>query len=90
MDLAALYNWFEVVAWSAYAVVLTLMARREHGRRRSILLTAAVAFLAFAVSDAIEVQTGAWWRPVWLLLLKASCIATFLGCFIAWRKTKAG
>ena len=58
-------------------------------RRRRILLIAATGFLAFAASDLIEAQTGAWWRPWWLVVLKGSCLATFLGCFIAWRKAQA-
>lgn len=36
-----------------------------------------LAFLAFGISDLVEEGTGAWWRPLWLLLLKSGCIAVF-------------
>lgn len=35
------------------------------------------AFLAFGCSDWIEMHTGAWWKPWWLLLLKATCVTIF-------------
>jgi len=39
---------------------------------------AAVAFLAFAGTDLVEMQTGAWWRPWWLLVWKAACVGVLV------------
>lgn len=36
----------------------------------------------FGVSDLIEAQTGAWWEPWSLLVMKAACVLVFL---LAWR-----
>jgi hypothetical protein len=35
---------------------------------------AAGTFVLFGASDLIEVRTGAWWRPWWLLAWKAACV----------------
>ena len=52
------------------------------GLRRLSWMTATL-LAAFAVSDVIEMQTGAWWRPVGLLVLKGACLAGLTGCFVA-------
>ena len=86
MDTTAAYNYVEVGLWGVYAMILAIAAVRAAGARRRIALIASLGFAAFAVSDWIEAGTGAWWRPRWLLVLKGICIATFLACFIAWRR----
>lgn len=35
--------------------------------------TLAASLFLFGLSDLIELWSGAWWRPWWLLLLKLSC-----------------
>ena len=35
---------------------------------------AAVLLIAFGISDLIEIQTGAWWRPPELLIFKGLCL----------------
>lgn len=42
-----------------------------------------VAFVSFGISDFIEVQTGAWWRPWPLLALKSICIVVFIACVVS-------
>jgi hypothetical protein len=46
---------------------------------------AAATLIAFGVSDVIEIQTGAWWRPWWLLVWKGLCIAVLVSLFWQWR-----
>lgn len=48
--------------------------------------------MAFGVSDIIELQTGAWWRPWWLLLLKAACLLSFAqtGYYLWWHQKRNG
>ena len=77
-DLTVSGNLLEAVLWVGIALTLLAWAIRESGRRRRLWRILAAAFLVFAVSDVIESQTGAWWRPLWLLALKAACIAVFL------------
>ena len=51
-------------------------------------MIAAVTFCAFGVSDIVEVETGAWWRPWWLLVWKGLCIVVLL--VLLWQHYRAG
>ena len=46
---------------------------------------AAATFILFGLSDFVEMHTGAWWRPWWLLAWKATCVAV-MGALL-WRYT---
>lgn len=76
-DLSSSGNLAEAILWFAFAATFVGLAWRGRGRRRRLFSLLAAAFVVFGISDLIEAQTGAWWRPVWLLVLKAGCIAVF-------------
>ena len=72
-------NLAEAVLWGTLAVaVLVAAAVRRRLTPRAILLVVALA--AFGLSDVVETDTGAWWRPWWLLAWKGACVA-LLGWF---------
>lgn len=77
-DLTVTGNLIEAVLWFAFAAAFAVLAYQASGPKRRLWLIQTVAFLVFSASDVIESQTGAWWRPWWLLIMKASCIAVFL------------
>ena len=81
MDIVYLFNGFEAVLWTFMAFFVTPKAIAISPRRLQ-LLTAAVTFLAFAGSELVEMKTGAWWRPVWLMLWKGACISILVGIAI--------
>lgn len=84
------FNGIEAALWLAMAIVVLLRYRRSSvGTRRIAHGTS--AFLAlFAASDLIEIHTGAWWRPVSLLILKGVClIALAAGFGLLWRRSTA-
>ena len=78
LSLHAVFNYGEAGLWFIIALVLAVRLRMK-GSWRWLL---PVAFACFGVSDLIEVQTGAWWEPWWLFILKAACVLVFL---LAWR-----
>ena len=43
----------------------------------------AIDLVLFGISDYIEARTGAWWDPVWLLIMNVACIAGFV--FAGWK-----
>jgi hypothetical protein len=47
--------------------------------------TASALLFAFAISDVVELRTGVWWRPWWLAVWKAACLAGLAVCFLHWR-----
>jgi hypothetical protein len=46
---------------------------------------AAITFIVFGLSDIVEIRTGAWWRPWWLLVWKALCVITLLVLLLMYR-----
>ncbi|MFC1708806.1 hypothetical protein ACFL2J_01925 [Candidatus Omnitrophota bacterium] len=81
MDVLTKFNLYEAILWFAIAGVFLLLARRKERflvrqRKSSIFLSA--MFILCGISDLIEIHTGAWWHPTWLLIFKAIC---FFGIF---------
>lgn len=72
------FNAFEIGLWGLCSAGLAWAARRAAGRARRRCLVGMIGFALFAASDAIELRTGAWWRPWPLLLLKATCVVILL------------
>jgi hypothetical protein len=88
-DLEVSGNWIEAGLWLGVSLILLGKAIMATGGVRRVLLILVVAFLVFGISDVIEAQTGAWWRPWWLLLLKGACIlALFAGFRQYYRLTR--
>jgi hypothetical protein len=77
-SLHAAFNYGEAGLWALIAIVL-LWRCRLPGAWRWLLPS---AFAVFAVTDLVEVRTGAWNDPWWLGLLKVACVLVFL---LAWR-----
>lgn len=84
MDLAKSGNLIEAAVWLAVSSACTVRSLRVEGRLRLIFSLLAVAFFVFALTDLIESETGAWWRPLWLLGLKALCVLGIVGGFAAY------
>ncbi len=74
MDYVSAFNAIEVVLWSGLAVFVLWRFRRRTGSIRRWSWMTAAFLLLFAVSDAIEIHTGAWWRPPSLLAFKTVCV----------------
>ena len=74
------FNYAEAVFWWAFSVVFFVRAWRSEARWKKDQLLLALAFGGFGLSDWIEVATGAWWRPWWLLAPKAICLLTIIRC----------
>lgn len=87
-DLEKNGNLIEAGVWFAVALVLVAKAWRVDGRLRRIFSTLAGAFFVFGISDLIEAQTGAWWRPLWLLAMKVACVAVFFFGFREYYRMK--
>ena len=87
MDVAG-FNYIESILWFTISICL-LVKSFQLGKLSvyfPICVIASLAFVAFGVSDIIEAQTGAWWKPFGLLVLKAGCVVTFVVCFIKCKK----
>lgn len=77
LSVHAVFNYGEAGLWFTIALVLAVRLRMKRPWRWLLPLS----FALFGVSDLIEVQTGAWWEPWWLFVLKAGCVLVFLLAF---------
>jgi len=67
------------------ALIVAVLCFQASDRYRKLLLAiGAILFVAFAGSDIVELHTGAWWRPWWLLCWKGACLFGLLSVAIAY------
>jgi hypothetical protein len=83
MTVEAVFNGCEAAFWLVLAIVIVVRYRKSTGRLRRLSWITAVLLAGFAVSDVIEMQTGAWWRPVGLPILKGTCLSGLVISFVA-------
>jgi len=72
-----MFNFFEALLWFCIAVIFFVGSALKQqifvgSIKTSIFL--GIIFILFGISDLIEIQTGAWWKPWWLLLLNSFCV----------------
>jgi hypothetical protein len=82
---SAALGFFEIANYLEAGVWLTMSifsATRAARTKRASLWLLALALLLFAASDVVEAQTGAWYRPWWLLLWKGVCVIVFLAILL--------
>ncbi len=87
-DFGKIANRFEAGFWFVVALVLLIKAFQATGRLRRILLILSATFVVLGTSDLIEAQTGAWWRPLWLLFMKGGCLVVLFFGFRAYFKAE--
>jgi hypothetical protein len=82
-------NYIEGVFWTAVGIVLVISGQKANSAYRVLSIVASVSFMVFGISDFVEAQTGAWWRPLSLLVWKASCIVVLASCYWRYRRIRA-
>ena len=70
--------------WIAIGLCFLLSAAWR--KRRGEKLLAAVNFVACGFSDFVEIHTGAWWRPWWLLAWTVACVLVMFGQFVVYAR----
>jgi hypothetical protein len=75
-------NHLEAGLWAVIGLLFLLGALRRRQGVRRMAVFAGVVFLAFGASDVVEVRTGAWWRPWWLLVWKTACVLAMFGLLV--------
>ena len=80
-------NYIEAGFWIVIGAVIMVTAVIRHRVDRWTWLSLGV-FVAFGISDIVEVSTGAWWRPWWLLLWKAACVLVMTTLLVRYVKRR--
>ena len=73
--IAASFNFYEAFIWFFVAgISLAYAITKKDPLQRRLLLWTVPVWIAFGVSDFVEIQTGGWWKPWWMLLWKGVCL----------------
>ena len=86
MNIASIFNYFEAALWFSIALTVFLRRKNDNLKLTKLAIVVSISFLFFGVSDLIEANPGAWWRPWWLLVLKGLCILSFVTCWHKYRQ----
>jgi len=78
--MARVFNLIKGIFWVFVGWCFLVSLVRPACRRMKVI--AAATFAALGASDLVEMRTGAWWTPWWLLAWKAACIVVMLGLLI--------
>ena len=81
-------NYIEAAVWCCIAAIALILALRASGAARSDAVLWAITLILFGASDVMESQTGAWWRPWWLLAWKAACLLVMLVLIVRWARRR--
>src|SRR5713101_2678554 len=82
-------NYMEGVFWTIVGIVLAIAGQRANRTYRVLSIVASSVLIVFGISDFVEAQTGAWWRPLWLLGWKALCLVVLAWCYWKYRRIRA-
>jgi glycerol-3-phosphate acyltransferase PlsY len=83
------FNVIEAAIWIALATWLLYLTLRTRSHLKRTLFIFSVTLYVFGISDIIETQTGAWYRPLGLFLLKAICVMFIAGCLFVLFRNRA-
>ncbi len=83
------FNFLEAILWLSVAAGFALAFYRRRGNP-NLTLAAGLLFLAFGISDFVEMRTGAWYKPWWLFAWKAATLVGLAVVFVLyWRRGTA-
>jgi hypothetical protein len=79
-----IFNLCEGLLWSGIGIGFAVALSRKR-QNPDLMLATALLFLAFGISDFVEITTGGWYKPWWLMLWKASCLVGFAVMYTLFR-----
>lgn len=84
-----IFNVCEGLLWISISVGFAVACGRKR-QHHDLTLATAVLFLAFGLSDFVEIRTGGWYKPWWLLSWKAANVTGLLAVYLIFRKRRLG
>ena len=85
-DLEKTGNLIEAGFWLVFGIGLVIGGTRRGWAIARLALLLGTILLLFGVSDLVEANTGAWWRPWWLLVWKGTCLSGMVLCALKYRR----
>jgi uncharacterized membrane protein HdeD (DUF308 family) len=81
-------NYLEACFWMACGIAVLVIGLQRGRLGKWLPILSGMVFLVFGLSDVVEAQTGAWWRPLWLLAWKGLCLLVLAGCYWRYRQAR--
>jgi glycerol-3-phosphate acyltransferase PlsY len=84
--------WFNVIEagiWIVLAGWFLFLALKRQSSLKKTFLVFSVTLFFFGISDLIETQTGAWYKPFSLFMMKAVCVLFIAGCLVVLFRNRA-
>jgi hypothetical protein len=82
------FNLCEGLLWLAIALGFAFVYRKRR-QNADLMVAAGLLFMTFGLSDFVEIQTGGWYKPWWLLAWKASNLVGFVMVYLLHRRRLA-
>ncbi|MHC4758076.1 MAG: hypothetical protein ACYTE8_05425 [Planctomycetota bacterium] len=77
MDIHSQFNLIEGIFWITVGVLIFVYSFKAKVLVHNIYYIGSILLIGFGLSDFVEIQSGAWWQPWWLLVWKGGCLAGF-------------
>jgi len=74
MSVFGIFNAVEASWWFLCSALTAGMGHRVRGLTPRLRAALSLLLLGFALSDLFEISTGAWWRPLGLLIVNVGCV----------------
>jgi hypothetical protein len=87
-DIEVLGNYIEAAFWTAIGLAFLVRGWKRRSPFFALPLIAGTILVLFGGSDVVEAQTGAWWRPLWLLAWKGACLGGLAWCYWRYRQIR--
>ncbi len=78
MNPLSMFNAVEAGWWLLCAGLIASRGQRIRGLTLRLRVLLCLFFIAFAVTDVVEISTGAWWHPRWLMWANIGCVIGIL------------
>ena len=85
MEFLHIFNFAEIVLWFGIGISFSIYALRKACRRKVHAAAAGITLLVFSITDIIELFTGSWWEPAWLLVLNMICVFCLIIIFLTYK-----
>ena len=85
--IAASFNFYEAFIWFFVAgISLVYAVTKNDPLQRRLFLFSVPVWVAFGISDFVEIQTGGWWKPWWMLAWKGVCLISIIVLYSCYYK----
>ena len=82
------FNLLEGLVWIGAGLYYLVRASRGSTPHPDLLRWAAITLLCFGPTDFIEIFTGSWFVPTWLLAWNAACVISLICCLMVFLRRR--